>query len=64
MNGFTVVHYAGDVAYDTSGFLEKNRDYIIPEQLSLLEHAAKLQTSLFQKVYRAEEEERLRSQLV
>jgi hypothetical protein len=49
INGFTIVHYAGDVAYDTTGFLEKNRDYIIPEQLSLLEHSPKLQTSLFQK---------------
>ena len=24
--GFTVKHYAGDVAYDTAGFAEANRD--------------------------------------
>ncbi len=33
---FTVNHYAGKVTYDTEAFLEKNKDYVIPEQLALL----------------------------
>ncbi len=34
--GFTVLHYAGPVTYSTATFLEKNRDYLIPEQQSCL----------------------------
>ncbi|KAK9106296.1 hypothetical protein Syun_022307 [Stephania yunnanensis] len=33
---FTVCHYAGEVAYDTSGFLEKNRDLLHLDSIELL----------------------------
>lgn len=33
---FTIAHYALDVTYETEGFLEKNRDTVPDEQLSLL----------------------------
>ncbi|KAL1924506.1 uncharacterized protein VTP21DRAFT_4160 [Calcarisporiella thermophila] len=36
-NAFTVSHYAHDVTYDTDGFLEKNRDTVPEEHLSLLQ---------------------------
>ncbi|AQK64915.1 Myosin-3 [Zea mays] len=34
--GFAVRHYAGEVAYDTSGFLEKNRDLLHMDSIQLL----------------------------
>lgn len=40
---FAVRHYAGEVAYDTSGFLEKNRDLLHMDSIQLL---AKCKTSL------------------
>ncbi|XP_066380540.1 myosin-1-like [Miscanthus floridulus] len=40
---FVVRHYAGEVAYDTSGFLEKNRDLLHMDSIQLL---AKCKTSL------------------
>ncbi|KAJ1295076.1 hypothetical protein BS78_01G196500 [Paspalum vaginatum] len=40
---FTVRHYAGEVAYDTSGFLEKNRDLLHMDSIRLL---AKCEISL------------------
>ncbi|CAD6212984.1 unnamed protein product [Miscanthus lutarioriparius] len=40
---FIVRHYAGEVAYDTSGFLEKNRDLLHMDSIQLL---AKCKTSL------------------
>lgn len=40
---FAVHHYAGEVAYDTSGFLEKNRDLLHMDSIQLL---AKCKTSL------------------
>ncbi|KAL3650640.1 Myosin-1 [Castilleja foliolosa] len=33
---FTVCHYAGEVAYDTTGFLEKNRDLLHLDSIKLL----------------------------
>lgn len=33
---FTVSHYAGEVMYDTSGFLEKNRDLLHVDLIQLL----------------------------
>ncbi|GAA0155375.1 actin binding motor protein [Lithospermum erythrorhizon] len=33
---FTVSHYAGEVTYDTSGFLEKNRDLLHMDSIQLL----------------------------
>ncbi|XP_045801422.1 myosin-2-like [Trifolium pratense] len=34
--GFSVCHYAGEVLYDTSGFLEKNRDPMPSDSIQLL----------------------------
>ncbi|KAF6153348.1 hypothetical protein GIB67_003538 [Kingdonia uniflora] len=34
--GFSVSHYAGEVTYDTSGFLEKNRDLLHSDSIQLL----------------------------
>ena len=36
---FTILHYAGPVMYETTGFLEKNRDTLHTEVLSLLRNA-------------------------
>ncbi|KAK4285989.1 hypothetical protein QN277_002610 [Acacia crassicarpa] len=33
---FRVCHYAGEVSYDTTGFLEKNRDLLPPDSIKLL----------------------------
>ncbi|KZV15259.1 myosin-6-like [Dorcoceras hygrometricum] len=33
---FTICHYAGDVTYQTELFLEKNKDYVVPEHQALL----------------------------
>ncbi|KAL6041784.1 Unconventional myosin-XIX [Balamuthia mandrillaris] len=37
---FTIKHYAGSVTYDTSSFIEKNKDFIIPEQVAIMEASA------------------------
>ncbi|KDD71724.1 myosin head protein, partial [Helicosporidium sp. ATCC 50920] len=33
---FTIAHYAGDVTYETAGFLVKNRDFVVAEHQNLL----------------------------
>ncbi|CAI9097053.1 OLC1v1033349C1 [Oldenlandia corymbosa var. corymbosa] len=35
-NAFSVCHYAGEVTYDTTGFLEKNRDLLHSDSIQLL----------------------------
>ncbi|XP_027095325.2 myosin-1 [Coffea arabica] len=35
-NAFSVCHYAGEVTYDTTGFLEKNRDLLHLDSIQLL----------------------------
>ncbi|XP_072962124.1 myosin-1-like [Typha angustifolia] len=44
---FTVRHYAGEVAYDTSGFLEKNRDLLHMDSIQLLASSKCILPQLF-----------------
>ncbi|KAM7254297.1 hypothetical protein ACFE04_031979 [Oxalis oulophora] len=36
---FTIVHYAGDVQYQSDQFLDKNKDYVVPEHQDLLSNS-------------------------
>ncbi|XP_028779865.1 myosin-2 isoform X2 [Neltuma alba] len=47
---FRVRHYAGEVSYDTNGFLEKNRDPLPPDSLKLLSSCNCQLLQLFSKM--------------
>ena len=47
---FTIKHYADKVTYDTNTFIDKNKDFIIPDQLTIL---SKSSFSLLQSVFKA-----------
>ncbi|XP_076944168.1 myosin-11-like [Bidens hawaiensis] len=34
--GFTIAHYAGEVQYQSEQFLDKNKDYVVPEHQDML----------------------------
>jgi len=44
---FIVKHYADPVTYDCKYFLDKNRDYVIPDQINMLQSASSLCAKLF-----------------
>ncbi|KAL5224325.1 hypothetical protein ABZP36_010964 [Zizania latifolia] len=44
---FAIRHYAGEVAYDTSGFLEKNRDLLHMDSIQLLAKCKSLLPQIF-----------------
>ncbi|XP_045467550.1 unconventional myosin-Va isoform X2 [Harmonia axyridis] len=45
---FTISHFAGKVEYESSGFLEKNRDTVIEEQINVIKQSkSKLVSRLF-----------------
>lgn len=41
LNSFTVHHYAGDISYDVSGFVERNKDVFMPECREMLAESEK-----------------------
>lgn len=38
-SAFTINHFAGKVEYESSGFLEKNRDTVIEEQINVIKQS-------------------------
>lgn len=55
---FVIKHFAGNVRYDSTGFLAKNRDYV-PETLESLMRSSKFK--LIEELFRREEDPKIRS---
>ncbi|CAI0385716.1 unnamed protein product [Linum tenue] len=51
---FTIVHYAGEVLYQSEQFLDKNKDYVVPEHQNLLSAS---QCSFIQRLFPSLSEE-------
>ncbi|XP_044738776.1 unconventional myosin-Va isoform X2 [Chrysoperla carnea] len=55
-SAFIISHFADQVQYESNGFLEKNRDTIIEEQITVLRGS---QNKLFRKLFATEDDRKL-----